>query len=236
MCGRDYWAVEYENNTSRKNVWLLWNLTLLLLSHDEKGLPSRGTLLVILAFLAFNPIGHDAIGQDAVDLCLATIHTTLRDSGVFHGVVTLFFLSILFLFNHHYFYFQLNHCRGRFSPQRHSGQAVSQISVLPCPRRYKHASIIGLFSIPTTTTYCCARRFESNFANSRSRKSHRLRLEWPTRRLSYSADVLSNNPDSFALALFLLAYSIGLVLTMRKQRRASHLPLFRTPVPRYKHA
>ena len=37
----------------------------------------------------------------------------------------------------------------------------------------------------------------------------------PTRRLPKPAHVLSNNPDSLALGLVLLAYSIGLVRTVR---------------------
>ena len=40
-------------------------------------------------------------------------------------------------------------------------------------------------------------------------------LGWPTRRLPKSAHVLSKDPESLALGLVLLAYSIGLVQTVR---------------------
>ena len=40
-------------------------------------------------------------------------------------------------------------------------------------------------------------------------------LGWPTRQLPKPAHVLSKSPDSLALGLVLLAYSIGLVQTVR---------------------
>ena len=40
-------------------------------------------------------------------------------------------------------------------------------------------------------------------------------LGWPTRRLPKPAHVLSKNPDSLALGLVFLVYTIGLVGTVR---------------------